>query len=275
MTILLQAARASQLVNIDRQNHPFMLFDNLATNYSAPDGTQTGGPIANLASEATRKFVRPTQNADGNYYIRFDTTMPVSAVGIAAHNFSEVSADVTLQYSTNGGASWINVATAHEPSDSQAIVWRFLLAATTFRLAIGGSPTGQPVLAILFAGNEIIVPQRIHGGYAPPLRSNRVATENNVSEGGEYLGSAVVRSGATAEAPFTLLKPSFTRGAQFSAMVDHYNAARPFFWAWRPATHGDVDYAWRPQGSGPMQPVNSSPPGFQDLNFTMRFYRDT
>lgn len=270
MTIVTQPYRASALATAGRTNNPFFLFDNLITAYTAPDGAQSGGPVANLSSPATAKYVFPTANADGTYRIQFTASGGLSCVGLASHNLATVGATVQIQYQS--GSSWIDSgAGTVTPSDNQAIVWRFAeRTATNWRVLISGSPSSQPIFAILQAGIELIIEQRVYTGYAPPIRPNRVAIETNVTEGGHYTGAAVSRTGSTTSVSFTHIEPTFIRGDTFKSFITHFNSARPFFWAWRPTQYDEVFYSWREGNS--LQPQNSGPQRFMSFGLSMRLH---
>ncbi len=128
-----------------------------------------------------------------------------------------------------------------------------------------------PRVSVLFAGPEIVLPQRLYQGYAPPYTPNAVDIQSNVSEGANLLGSRVVQRGSTATARIDHLAPAFVRSAAWAGFQRHFNDGRGFFWAWRPEQYpDDVHYAWR--DGDELLPDNTGPAAFTGITMPMRFF---
>lgn len=275
MTIVIGATRAAELATADQTNNPFFLWDNLITTYTAPSGTEAGGPIANLSSPATAKYVYPTTSGGGVYQIRFQCSGAISAVGLASHNLGTLQATVRIEYSDDGGSTWTDAgAGVVNATDDQAIIWRFdEQTHADWRISMYSlGVAGQPALAVLYAGAEMIMPLRMFQGYASPLRPNNVRVQSNVSEGGHFMGVAVTKAGSSIDIPFDLVKNTFVRSATFLGFITHYNETRPFFWAWRPTAYSDAFLCWR--AGDTLQPVNTGPTDRTSFSLQVRAYDD-
>jgi hypothetical protein len=151
-------------------------------------------------------------------------------------------------------------------------MWRFSQSARYWRLSATDVDAGQPAIGVLFLGQELIIPQRIYQGYAPPITPNVVDLQSNVSEGGHLLGSRVVSRGNTATAEISHLTPAFVRSDDWKNFQAHFNNGNGFFWGWRPTAYDELYYAWR-QGAV-IAPQNSGPQAYMSASISMRFYDD-
>lgn len=271
MTILSHAARHLELVTDGEENNPFVAWDNVGNTATTDVGSEQQSAAFALTGTTFDQWVATPSGGDAAIAISLSSAQDIGFVAIAAHNISDVGGTVSAEYSTDGGSSWDTVpAGTDTPEDNQAIAWRFVQQnAADWRILITGA-SGDVSIGVVFVGNELIIPQRIYQGYAPPITPNIVELQSNVSEGGHLLGSAVTRKGSESTASLTLIKPDFIRGDDWPGFQKHYNGGKGFFFAWRPTKYGDIHYAWRTGGT--IAPNNSGPTDYMAFDMGMRFY---
>jgi hypothetical protein len=92
----------------------------------------------------------------------------------------------------------------------------------------------------------------LYGGHSPINLSRVTVSRSNRSEGGQFLGRYIVRSGFKTSAEWGHLTASWYR-ENFDPFVESATQY-PFFFAWRPETFPDeVAYCWT---DGDIQPAN-------------------
>lgn len=272
MTIAVSSARATALSSAEESNNPFFTGVSLTGTLSTSIGTQVLS-ADNSMTETT--FDSWTATPDGSNIAALQLVLAGNESpkfgAIAVHNLSEVSATVSLQYSTNSGSTWTDAgAGTVTPSDNQAIGWRITgITADYWRVYITGA-TDDVSIGRLWLGDEIIMPRRFYQGYAPPLTPTEVVLETNESEGAHLLGSRVIRRSSKVQASFANLEASFVRGATWLAFQRRFNDGAGTFFAWRPTKYGDLHYGWR--DGGQLIPQNSGPQDRMSLEVNMRLY---
>lgn len=276
MTIAIDSALASTLASAGTENNPFFGWFNRGAN----SGTHTTG-VGTAVNAAAMAYTGTTYDAwiatpsSGNASLQTVFASGAASLtfgAIAAHNLGTIGATVALQYSTNGGSTWNDCGSGSvSPSDDRAIGFYFAAeTADRWRFLVTGAGSSDVEIAVAFLGNQMTVPSRIYQGYRPSLTPTNIGLQSNVSEGGNLLGSAVVRKGSMAQASFAHVPPSFLRGATWLGFQEHFNAGGGVFWAWRPTKYGDLHYAWR---DGPaVAPVNSGPNDLMSADLSMRLY---
>ncbi len=278
MTIVISPGAAAEKAAAGNQNNPHILWDDQAA--SGTWSTQGGTEIEAASNIATGTTFDPwVANALADGDVRAEVVLPSAQrftfAAIAAHNLSDLNASVRLEYSTNGGSTWVDAgAGLVTPTDNQAIGWLFTEApaADRWRFNVDASTNDIVEIGCAFLGTELIIPQRIYQGYTPPITPTRVDLQSNVSEGNHLLGSAVIRRGSSSTAQLSDIPDGYVRGSAWMDFQRHFNNGRGFFWAWRPSKYGDLYYAWR--SAGPIIPSNSGPLALMSFDMEMRFYDD-
>ena len=275
MTIVYQPSRSAALATADEQNNPIALWNNLATptNISAPGGVVAGGPASNAVSGSTFDYVTPTV-ASGAFTVNVDlgSAQLVTSFAIASHNLGTLTAFLRVEFSADNSTWTDSGAGVVSATSDEAIMWRFSQTARYWRLNATNVSAGQPAIGVIFLGEELIIPQRIYVGYAPPITPNIVDLQSNVSEGGHLLGSRIVKRGSTAQANITHLTPGYVRSTAWKGLQNHFNNGRGFFWGWRPTGYPELYYAWREGAT--IAPENTGPQAFTNATLAMRFYSD-
>lgn len=270
-------ARAADLAANGEENNPFVAFENAGASATlSGTATLTDGAATNAFTGTTYDYWLPNvTGTTAELEMQFGADASYSFAGIAAHNLSDYGATVSVQNSADG-ITWADAgAGTVTPADNAPIVWRMAAAgndADYWRFYITGLTASDPIyIGVAFLGNDLVMQRRFYQGYAPVLQPTEVTIQSNVSEGGNYVGSSVVRRGSTLQAQFNHLSPSFVRGTDFQAFQTAFNTAQPFFFGWRPQKYPeDVHYCWRTGNA--IRPENTGPNEFMGCQFSARAY---
>lgn len=282
MTVVRAAATTTSLTAAGTQDNPLIAWYNRAadaTNIATVVGTeQTDGEATNLAYASTYDQWSALANVGGSAYVRFyfSSAVNVSVCAIAAHNIGTLGGTVDWQYSTDGGSTWNDTAAGStSPSDDQAIIWHHpAIDAADWRLRVTGLTGSVDIVTVgvAFISYSLIPGDKFFQGYTPPITQTNVALQSNVSEGGHFIGSSVVRKGSSASATLQHLPGSDVRANSWKNFQRYFNEGGPFFWAWRPGTYGDAFLAKR--NGDEIRPTNSGPKDYMSAVLNMSFYDD-
>jgi hypothetical protein len=122
-----------------------------------------------------------------------------------------------------------------------------------------------PKVSVIYIGKALAMQRSIYVGHSPITLSRMTEVNNNVSEGGQYLGRSIIRSGVRTNAAYQHLTADWYR-ANFDPFA---KSARqyPFFFAWRPTTYPqEVGFVWT---GADIQPQNTGPRDFMAVSFDM------
>ena len=278
MAVTLSSARLSELQTSGMENNPFVAFENSLAAREIVQNFTNGFPASNLLTGATYDFVQLAYNNAGRAVLGFRPPSPrgYRVIAIAAHNLHEIPGTVSVELLRSGGPSNISRTSLIFTERGEPIVFRDTGSDqhSVFEFRITVSRAGRrtpPRIGVLFAGDEILMPQRLYQGYNPPITPNQLDLQSNVSEGSQLLGSRVIRQGSSATAKIDHLEQAFVRSFAWRQFQRHFNQGRGFFWGWRPQLHrNDVHYAWR--SGAELGPQNTGPAGLTSISMAMRFH---
>ena len=280
MTIVIGPTRAAALAAAGEENNPIIAWNNrgqdVAVTLSTTGGTEVEAAALAVTGTTYDAWVATPTGSTVELQAVWSATRNISFVAIAGHNLATLGVDVRAQYSLDGGSTWLDSGAGPvTPTDNQAIGFYFdTVTADRWRIRIFNYSASDDVeIAVAYFGNVVTMPQRIYQGYRPPITPTNVALQSNVSEGGNLLGSAVVRKGSSAAASFEHIDPTFIRNAttgQWKGFQSHFNNGKGFFFAWRPTKYGDLFWSWR--DGDPIAPTNSGPQDYMSLEMQMRMF---
>lgn len=186
----------------------------------------------------------------------------VTYLGVAAHDFATQGNTITPQYSTDGGSTWQDAASAFLPGSNEPIMFIFdKITAQDWRLYIENGSI--PQVGIVQVGRALAMQRPIYQGHAPMSLSRQTDIRPNRAEGGSRLGRSIIRRGNATSASFENLSAQWVRDHldPFIKMARTY----PFFWAWRPNTFSDeVGWGWV---NDDIVPENSGPRNLMSVSF--------
>lgn len=282
MTLHIGTARAAALSAAGEENNPIFAWDNIGATgtLSSTPSAQSDFPEANAFDGLTYDFCKITVSGSVAL-LRTDlgSAQSINFCGVAAHNIGTLGGSMRPQYSTDGGSTWnpCDGISAQVVADDGTIGFYFDdISAQDWRLNCSNlSASDEATLGVVFFGNVVTMPQRIYQGYTPPITPTEVTMVPEVSEGGEFLGSTVIRRGSRTSAQFTDVSPTFFRGSDWKPFQRAWNNGTPAFWAWRPTKYAgnhDVHYAW--SDGRPIVPENSGPLDLMSADVSMRIYHE-
>lgn len=273
MTIVTATARAAVLAVNGEENNPFVAYDNIgATGTLTSTTTLTDGAAANAFTGTTYDYWLPDVPVGGIAALQSQvTSQTFSFAAIAAHNLADYGATIRVQNSADG-TTWADAgAGAVTPTDNGPIAWRMVKSGNSqpyWRFYITGLDEDDPIyIGVAFLGNDLVMPRRFYQGYAPVITPTDVRIANNISDGGQFLGSSFVANGSSLDANFAHVSPTFIRGDDFKGFMRHFNKAKPFWFGWRPDKYvADLHYCWR--SGNALRPTNSGPHELMDFGFS-------
>jgi hypothetical protein len=281
MSILISAARTTELNAAGQTNNPFVAWDNLAATATVTSGNtaKPDGAIANALTGTTYDYWRPNvTSATVQLRVTLPVAQSISFVGVAAHNLGSLGASAQVQRSINGGSTWTTGGVAATPiTDNGPVVFRLAttgLDAADWRLNITGLTSGANLYAgVIFFGVDLVIPTRLYSGFSPAIVPTEVQLQSNVSVGGNLLGSQIIGQGSTLAVGLRHLTPGFVRGASWLSFMRHYNAGKGLWFAWRPAAFpDDVHYCWRDGAA--LRPSNMGVLDYMAVDMNMRAYNE-
>lgn len=268
-----QTERRAYLHQWDMQNNPIIAWDNIAATATlSGTAVATDGQRENAVDGSTSSRWRPSGTGDATLIALIPADTPVSFIGFAAHSLHKAGATVQWHYNAaDTGGTWVEISDAVAAVDG-AMAWRFMpITARRWRLTVASIDAASVAsVGVYFLGNETIMPTRIYQGFAPRIVPTNVELQSNVSEGGNLIGSSIVRTGSSLELPFSIIKPDFVRG-ELKPFMSHFNGGRGSFVAWRPEKYPtDVHFGWR--DGQVVRPENSGPKDYMSLTLRMRLH---
>lgn len=157
------------------------------------------------------------------------------------HNIHTNSGTLSLEYSLDGGGSWIEAATK-TPTDNKPVYLNFApIAATKWRVKINSSTASQ--VAVVAFGMDLELERGVWIGFSPPPLARKTKTTTTVSDSGVFLGRSVVRSFCGSELALEHLSVSWIR-AYWMPFVLHAEI-KPFFLNWSPNKYqAEIAFCW-------------------------------
>lgn len=251
---------------------PFALFNNLV---SAPGVTITASSSAagfDPASVAQENTYQEWKAGSTSAWLRVDfgSAKSLDTVALASLNLGTVGAKVQVQHSLDA-VSWSTLATSATLTDNWpiAVMTAAPISARYIRFNFDQTPlpSAPVVVGVVSAGLRLDFPGWLAPDFTRPADALTVEAQPSRSLEGHYLGAIIRRKAGRLSPRLSPLSRAWT-DANLAAFRDHYDAARPFFFAPSPAAFGgDLVYGWRGEGSGELRAVIMS--GSRAVNFSM------
>ena len=278
MTLIVSPDRAVYLRQKNKDNHPIVSHENMGrsagvTLASSPAAT-TDGAASNAFSGDTHSFWVPdtTGVTSATLTVTLATAAALDFAAIDAHTLGTYGATVAIEYSTDGGTTWVVAGAAQTLADNDPMAWYFMaFTADMWRLNVTGFTAGDAIsVGVCFFGAVLTMDRPFYQGFMPPIAVNQVDLLNNVSAGNHLLNNSVVRKGLTFSATFQHISATFIRGAAFQAFLHEFNNGTPFFFVWRPTQFPEIRYCWRDGDT--IAPINTGPRTLMGFTMNMRAY---
>jgi len=175
---------------------------------------------------------------------------------VFGHNLHEVGGSVKPQYSTDGGANWVDAAAFIAPDSGRTLFvgfdsvlgadWRCLIVTTT----------GPAVIAGIMIGRAMVFERDVQSGFEPPTLSPNIETKTAMSEMGVNLGSSNISTGLSGTITLANVTSGWVRD-EWKPLIDHLNRGYPCAFAWDYISHPEEScLIWKTRDIG--KPSNTS-----------------
>jgi len=190
-------------------------------------------------NELTYEFWRPTA-LPATWTLNAGSSVAVNYFGIAAHTLGSSGNTVSIQSSPDN-TTWTTIDSI-TPTDNSPIMFLFVsVTAQYYRIEISGGAI--PSIGVIYIGTVLEMLRPCYGGLTPISLSRDSVIRPNRSEGGQWLGRSVIRSGSSMKVQYSILENNWVR-TTFKDFIDDA-VVYPFFFAWRPDNYPeDVGYVW-------------------------------
>lgn len=220
---------------------------------------ETNFPADAPLNELTYEYWRPTA-LPADWTLDAGSSVSANYVGIASHTLKGNT--ITIQGS-NDNSTYTDIDSLIATDNSQIM---FLFAPVSYRywrLHIVGSTI--PSVGVVYVGTTLDMLRPYYAGITPISLSNDVVIRPNRSDGGQWLGRSVIRSGSSMSAEFKNLDNAWVRTSFKDFMNDAISY--PFFFAWRPDNYPeDVGYVWVTES---IKPSNMGIRDLMQVSFSM------
>lgn len=232
---------------------PTALYENLLTEGTLTGTGSTGFETANAITGTTWDFWKPPSAVTAfSVGVTLSTQEAADCAVIASHDIATVGADVRVQYSNDGGATWLSASSWVTPIDNDVIMILFpSQTGNAWRLQQRNGPAAVGVVMI---GSKFLFEYGVDGNRVGFQHGHKIEVMGGNSLGGQFLGQRVRRSGGSISVSFPWLTSPFIDNtmAMFEA---HYNEGKPFGFAGNPTYNNqDVAYCWRGEGGSELAP---------------------
>lgn len=211
-------------------NHARILYESIATFDNVIGSSEAAGfpAIAAVNSDTYEYWIPSTMPAV--FTVDAGVAKDVDAVGIAAHSFATDNVTITIEYSTDG-STWSGVSTgAFGAQDGTPVLALFdKVYARYWRITFAGST--PPQIGVIYIGEALQMMRPFYGGHTPITLARMTTYIGNKTEGGQTMGTSVIRKGTETSYEWDNLKASWVR-EKLDPFIVSVCAAVPFFLAW-------------------------------------------
>lgn len=231
------------------------------TGTATASTAQTGFPASAPLNSLTYEFWRPSA-MPATWTLNAGSSVSVNYIGIAAHTLGSSNCDVLIQ-SSNDNLTWTTIDSISPDNDSPIMFLFQGISAQYFRLNITGSIFS---IGVIYVGSTLDMIRPCYGGLTPISLSRDTVIRPTRSEGGQWLGRTVIRSGSSMKIGYTNLDNNWVRTSFRNFINDA--VTYPFFFAWRPDNYPeDIGYVWV---SDDIKPANMGRNSLMQVSFDMQ-----
>lgn len=216
-------------------------YDNVfARGTLTASSSPAGGEAENAVDGLTWDYWQPSGAGPHTLTVDLGAAESVDYLALHAQNLATSLGSITLERSADGMA-WTTVSGPHSPTDTAPLLFLFeAVSYRYYRVTMTGSVSQ---LGVLQAGARLTLPEGIFVGESPASLNPRNEIMNSTSEGGQFLGRSLIRTGVTNSIKQDRVSQEFARN-DWQAFADHAQLM-PFFYAWRVDDYPlEVMYAW-------------------------------
>ncbi len=255
---------------------PRILYDNLM---------RTGSPSSIVASSEPDPTDYPYQRAyddkpytywkvaAGTQYLTFVFTSAktVNAYGLFSTTLADAAATIQLEYSTDGGGSWLPFQPAEAPIDTTPIYRSLDASVSAARWRWKIVSTVDVYVGCLAFGTDFTFERGCWVGFSPPKMARSTDLTNNVSQGGVWLGRSIIRNGASFSFELDKLTASWVNATWYPFML--HAERRPWWLLWEKTSHpAEAAFCW---AEGKIAKPSNSHPNFMAASMNASARTDT
>ena len=187
-----------------------------------------------------------TSPATATAFLRVDMGSAVEAdyVGLVGHTLFSETGSVQVQYGPNG-AAWTDALapTTVTPTDDGCIFLPFTkVSAQWWQILFSGLDAAITV-AVAALGPRMQLERGTQAGFTPPDLSRADKVRNSLTNGGQFAGRTIARTGITGSLDLKNVTDSRTRSVLDAFLIAQ--RTQGWFLSWDPDGHpDDVAYCW-------------------------------
>jgi hypothetical protein len=242
--------------------HSRIGYDTFTINGTATASTSsTTFPEDAPLNSLTYEYWRPTA-MPATWTLDAGSSKMANYFGIGSHSLGSSGSSITIASSPDN-TNWTTIDTL-TPTDDSPIMFLFAnRTARYWRLSISGIVV--PSVGVIYVGPVLEMIRPCFAGLSPINLSRVTVMRPNKSEGGQWIGRSVIRSGSTMKVQYNNLGGDWYR-SYFDLFVKRAIYA-PFFFAWRPSDYPDaIGYV---SVDKDIIPTNSNSRDLMSVGFTM------
>ncbi len=187
-------------------------------------------------------FWKPTAGGDQWMAASFSSAQPVNYIAFFAHNIGTNGGTVQLQYSTDGGSTWLDALTPITPLSTECFYRRFTQRmAADWRVVV--TSVDPCALGLLSIGVDFALEHGDWKGFSPPVYNRDTQVTNVTSEGGVLLGRSIIAQGSKMAVNPEFMSEAFAE-ATWLPFMEHAEL-KPFFFLWNPDDKpAEASFCW-------------------------------
>jgi hypothetical protein len=210
---------------------PIILYDNLLTYDGAT--VTASSEVAGFPFENAFDWNPSTYwlASAGTSYLNLTLTISKYADSFCLYSQTLWSngGTIQLQYSLDGGSTWLDAFSPVAPSDNVPIFLTFdPISADKWRVKVVSSPASY--IGVVCFGSRMVFERGFFVGFAPPQDARMDEITNNVSMNGTFVGRSLLAKGIKDSLSTDMLSQQWVRSV-WRPFVDHARLM-PFFLQW-------------------------------------------
>lgn len=218
-------------------NKAIICYDNLLASSKllsiVATSQRAGYSVQNCYDWQTTSYWSPVPSV-GYHYFTATFLSPVTAdyLAIYKHNLGSVGGTFYLEYSTNGGASWLLATTTITSATNNELKINLFNAvtATHWRVVFNLYTATPFYIGVVMFGRKLPLYRGMVGGFVVPRHGRKNEIINQTTEGGQFVGRIKVSKGARSNITFKTVPQTWVRD-YWEAFVLHAEML-PFLFSW-------------------------------------------
>ena len=191
-------------------------------------------PVINVTRRNTYETWRPTTFSP-KIVATWSQPVTVDYLAVARHNIASAGITAGSLWVTPADGALTKVAEFTPETDGPLVI---PFAPTEIEAAEVRFGTGaHAIVAVIHLGQAVIMPRKLRASMQPVWLSRQTRVETQTSDGGELLGSILIRKGSAVSPQWRNLSRDFYNGTlrDLAAKLPEC----PFFLQWQPQEHPD------------------------------------